>query len=464
MRDNLFDSGVQDLRDQMDGLPVSRRHFLSGALAASSLAFVGFSGDAAAAASQDRRDAIRANRRSAGRIANVQISHGGPGRGHGEPCLAVNPRDPRNLLAVAMWGPDTYVSVDGGLTWRPGGTLRLPSGSGGGNVSVAFDSDGEAFVTGLFGTPSSANSVLLWRTENRGRTFSSRVVVTDGANLDRPWVAADLHEPGLVHVVVADGPASGSSVGLTTGLRYSRSTDAGRTFEPPRTLATIPSGLANPMMVCGTAGSVYILYSGGAGADGNAAPDAQSSVSFVHSRDHGQTFQPPTALGRSTDLVSFPGLPGSTACASLPSIAADRDSGLVCIAFTDHKPHAGHGDVLLITSRNGGRTWSRAKAITPHDQSIYFQPAVAIGDAGRIGVMAFAMSHGKVSVVLMTSEPNSLRFGPPITITPQPFDPAKVNFQLGDYQTLAATPSGFHPLWNDTRTGKLELFTATVRG
>jgi hypothetical protein len=81
--------------------------------------------------------------------------------------------------------------------------------------------------------------------------------------------------------------------------------------------------------------------------------------------------------------------------------------------------------------------------------------------------MAFAMAHGLISVVLMLSKPGSLRFGPPITITSQAFNPAKgqgPNWRIGNYQALATTPGAFHPLWNDIRTGKLELFTAAVRG
>jgi hypothetical protein len=30
---------------------------------------------------------------------------------------------------------------------------------------------------------------------------------------------------------------------------------------------------------------------------------------------------------------------------------------------------------------------------------------------------------------------------------------------FGNYQGLAAAPGAFHPLWNDTCTGHLELFT-----
>jgi len=33
---------------------------------------------------------------------------------------------------------------------------------------------------------------------------------------------------------------------------------------------------------------------------------------------------------------------------------------------------------------------------------------------------------------------------------------------IGDYQGITATADTFHPIWNDTRTGQLEIFTASV--
>jgi hypothetical protein len=50
----------------------------------------------------------------------------------------------------------------------------------------------------------------------------------------------------------------------------------------------------------------------------------------------------------------------------------------------------------------------------------------------------------------------------PITVTDRPFDPAKAGYELGDYPALATRRGAFHPPWNDTRTGELELFTAAV--
>ena len=55
-------------------------------------------------------------------------------------------------------------------------------------------------------------------------------------------------------------------------------------------------------------------------------------------------------------------------------------------------------------------------------------------------------------------------------MTDRPFDPTLGGpggkhgaWWIGDYQGLAATAARVHLLWNDTRTGALELFTATHR-
>ena len=459
MNDSFSGDGSQPRAGAMTSMQVSRRGLLGGALAASSL-FVAGVPLQACAAGRDRTPTgslVRESPRHG--PLNVQVSHSGiPGRGHFEPSLAVNPRNPRNLLAVCSPGPNAYISFDGGLTWRSGGALRLPPDSGGGNMSAAFDSAGRGFACGSFGSAVKAGTtVLVWRTGDGGRTFTRPVVAGQGANLDRPWLATERYSPGVVHVVWSEG----SAAGVTTGLRYTRSGDGGRTFGAPRTIARRTTGLGNPIVACGPPGTVYILYSAGRGAVGRAAPDIPSTLTVICSHDQGQTFQPPITLGRSTDFLSFPSLRSGTGSA-LPAIAAHPGRGLACAAFIDHAAGASRAGVLIAASWDEGRTWSRATA-TPQDQIIYFQPQVAIDDAGRIGVMAVAMNQGKASVVLMISEPDSLRFGPPVTVTDRPFDPAKVNYELGDYQALATTPGAFHPLWNDTRTGELELFTAAVR-
>jgi hypothetical protein len=102
--------------------------FCDGALAASSLAAAGFP-----------LRALAIERRAAtGTSANVRVSRDDQ-PAHIEPSLAVNPRDPRNLLAACRVNgpPATYVSFDGGLTWQSNDPLPLPAG-GVATVSIAL--------------------------------------------------------------------------------------------------------------------------------------------------------------------------------------------------------------------------------------------------------------------------------------------------------------------------------------
>lgn len=457
MNDNP-DGGHRHLRPSAsDSRRVSRREFVGSAAALSWLCATGLPACASATAG--------------GTPTNVLVSHDHYA-GHTEPCLAVNPRNPRNLLAACELPQTvaTYVSFDGGRSWRSNGPLPLPAGSpGGGNVSAAFDDTGRGFVCGLVVSNSGQRSTYVWRSDDGGRTFTAPLKLGSGPGLDRPWLATETRASQALHVVWSNG----SSSGVATALDYARSTDGGRTFEAPRTIARVSAGLGNPVVACGSPGTVYAVYGGGNGALENAT-DVPMTVNVICSRDGGQTFAPPIELGRGQDLIAFPGLrieaTGSSPPArnsSLPAIAADPDTSLVCVVYTVHHPGAGHADAMLTISRDGGRSWTRATAVTPQDQVIYFEPQVAIDDAGRIGVMAFAMAQGMVSVVLMHSELGSSRFGAPIAVTDHPFNAATVadpngNLQLGDYQALATTPGGFHPLWNDARTGKLQLYTAAV--
>jgi hypothetical protein len=107
---------------------------------------------------------------------------------------------------------------------------------------------------------------------------------------------------------------------------------------------------------------------------------------------------------------------------------------------------------------------------TPHDDVIYFQPNLAVDAAGRVGISAFALAHGLVNQVLLLSKPHQLRFRAPLQVTTAPFDPHSPTaggkhgaWWIGDYQGITTSAGAFHLVWNDTRTGKLDLFAATVR-
>jgi hypothetical protein len=147
--------------------------------------------------------------------------------------------------------------------------------------------------------------------------------------------------------------------------------------------------------------------------------------------------------------------------------AADR---AFLAAYATHRPGAAHSDIVVTASRDRGRTWAKPVTATPHDDVTYFQPNLAVDEAGRVGISAFALAHGLVNQVLLLSQPHQLRFRAPLQVTTTPFAPHSPTaggkhgaWWIGDYQGITTSAGAFHLVWNDTRTGKLDLFAATVR-
>ncbi len=112
------------MREHVWSQPISRRSLLRSAAAAAPVAAGLPSGSLAAG-----------RLRRAG-TANVRVSHDHYGV-HVEPSVAVNPRHPRQLLAACQASPTanpeyiaTYLSFDGGASWRSGGVPQLPAARG----------------------------------------------------------------------------------------------------------------------------------------------------------------------------------------------------------------------------------------------------------------------------------------------------------------------------------------------
>ena len=401
------------------------------------------------------------------RPVNIRVSRDGYA-GHGEPSVAVNPRNPRNLLGACMvWHGNqveheviaTYASFDGGRAWRSNGALPMPHHTMfADDVSVAFDPAGRGFVCATAIT-STGRGVYLWRTDDGGVSFRGPIPVVTRVFVDHPWLAIAPDRGNMHAVWVAfDHQALG----------YTRSLDGGATFDAARAIpAADGTGINGPMAAAGRDGLVAAIYALDANGPGRGGGDTTMQIGVVCSANAGQSFAAPVTLGTSAFDIALPGdvHPGSS-----PAIAAAPNHRALYAAFVTHEPGAGHSDVMVTASVDRGRSWSTPAAATPPDNRIYFQPQLAVDRSGRVALSAFALADARIDTVLFRSPARRLSFGPPLTVTTRSFDPAlgvqggkHGAWWVGDYQGLAAsTASAVHPLWNDTRTGALELFTAAV--
>jgi hypothetical protein len=391
----------------------------------------------------------------------VQVSHDQFGA-HAEPAVAVNPRDPGNLLAASrvfrgkVRDLATYASFDGGLTWQSNGILPGSALGEDANVTVTFDQAGHGYVGGLVtsSTAGGGGPEYVWRTEDGGRHFGPPVVAMRG-NTDHSGLAAD-PAAGATDLYLA-GIAFHGSAGE---VYFSRSTDSGRSFEPARSIDPAHSPYDRLTVVAaGPDGTVTVMYY-------VEPPGGGVTVAVATSTDHGASFAAPVRLGTVRSPWPAPGV----STRSGPAIAIDPRTGDIYASVTTYAPATGASEVEVFTSRDHGRSWSAPAVVASNVNGTYFQPQLAVGDRGQVGLSVFELAHGRVQVVMVTSTPTGASFGAPRIVTGSSFDPtlglasgngAAAQHWLGNYQGLTATPGAFHPLWNGTRTGHLELFTAT---
>lgn len=406
-------------------------------------------------------------------VSNVRVSFDGFAA-HAEPAVAANPRDPANLLAACMAGEHddpgliaAYASFDGGKSWSSHGALPLPAGTVvADDVTVAFTPDGRGFVAAMATSEQSRSDrgVYHWRTDDGGRTFQPPVTVVCGVFVDHPTLSAETGRGAQARLYaswVADDHMA---------LGFTRSLDGGVTFEPSRSIqGPADTGISDTRSASGPNGLVCAIYgTDPQRLDDKGGGDRQFLIKTVTSTDGGLTFGAPAALGLSDPAIS---LPGGVIAGGGPSLAIDPCSGAIYAAFATRESGAAHTDIAVSASLDGGATWTTPVAVTSADTAVYFQPELAVDHKGRLWCSAFALTNGLVDVVLLSSPPGRPAFGAPRTVTSAPFDPTPAAdgnpkhgaWWIGDYQGLAVTPYGVHPLWNDTRTGRLELYTALVK-
>lgn len=320
--------------------------------------------------------------------------------------LAVNPRNPRHIVAVysdykTLWC-EVVVSTDGGRRWRrtrlqaPRGFVRPPCTVGDHLANfvdggIAFGKGNRVYVTfatGLVNPDGSQQgmSVLVARSNNGGRSFSTgflalpggadpeagpnytlpKLVVKPGrgATEDRIHVVANSEEtePRINPELRAE-PQELQRVVVTT------SNNGARTWSPP-VIASAPgqSSIEVTEPVLGRNDTLYVGWRtrNPAATPGRYLPEG--TVVVARSSDQGRTWTRTTAAGVRgfvyTGPVSPPysRSPTTFDASTFPRLAADPKSGNVYLAY-------GNGEVPL----SQGRTVRAADHFIHNNMDVYFQ-------------------------------------------------------------------------------------------
>jgi hypothetical protein len=439
-----------------------------------------------------------------------------------ENWLALNPRDPDNLVAGAkdynanatdcVW-VGLATSHDGGRSWKDQyiGGLKdqrltdptLAPYQCNTDPMFAFAGDGALYdVVEVYGARQPAgippdplglnspggpvggpNTMFVAKSTDGGTTFGPLARVWDGAPpamlQDRTLIVSN-PKSGSVHFVWSQRQDLQSSAQIVV----STSRDGGASWTLP-VLVSAPDLKFNipAAITARDDGEVVVFW---ASSDGFAAPTAD--LLAAASKDDGASFGPPVKVS-TAKLVLVPHLePAKFYVAINPQIAVDRSQGpregWLYAVWDDNQ--TGHLDPRISVSADGGATWSAPRSISGdpdgHDR---FHPAIAVDAWGAVHVTyddrRFDPANRLLDLVWAIA-PDGSNFTS-FRVTASSFD-GDLGFHqtgvpfIGDYNGLACVPKPgpatsagaaldgvCYASFADTRDGRSELAVAKlVRG
>ncbi len=418
-----------------------------------------------------------------------QVTFSLPNQSRSESAVAINPLNPRNIIAISKkfidpvkyhFTVEPLVTTDGGYTWSP---LPLPAPANWDGMTdpvVAFDHLGTAFVVAepLRFDPNDivVTGLQVFRLPNGRSSWSapqSLIVgrLVDG-NDDKSWMACDRGTNSVWKGRVY------AAWGVGGKLRVARSKDGGASWIGAGNLdagADVlgTNGVYAPEVSVDDNGIVHIVWHS----------PGSTTITYTRSIDGGETFAAPRHVVNGVVGLTSPPLPKSGSWAEFPNakfrvltLATGCAVGnRFLVAWSDLRD--GYARIYYHYSDNAGTTWtpSSGQPLWPSlskSSAVYqFHPQI-IADGNGVVACAFyefgqTQAGYRIATRIMGSFDEGTTFGLPADVSDSPWDPA-VNAPLahgnpndtfiGEYFGLDAARDGFAVISTDTRTGVQELF------
>ena len=441
-----------------------------------------------------------------------------------EPQLAV---DGANM--IAMWHQDRWsgggahgigvgYSSTGGASWTET-TIPWSACSGGTSATgmsayfrdsdpwVSFGPDGTAYASALafnIVSPNNANAVAAATSTDGGKTWGNVEAIPGSifpnaqSGTDKNSTTADPATAGTAYTVwdtlnsPTDNPDDRIHAAAYSGPAYfSKTTDGGQTwsdatviFNPKNRQQTIGN-----IIVVDPSTSPHTLYDF---FDDITSPNTPingvrttESIAFVKSTDDGATWgqaqviAPFNSLGVIDPNTGNPLRVGD----GLEEVARDASTGELYVVWESSSSYqkqlkqssaAWDDQVLLMSSTNGGATWSTPQSLDTGNNGLpAFIPTVAANN-GRVAVTYYDsrnLQPGQTNVMptdywARVSNDGGTTFGAEQRLTSVSFDvmsaPVARGFFLGDYEGLQPSGSGFEALF--VKTNCNAPYTSTLCG
>jgi hypothetical protein len=379
---------------------------------------------------------------------------------YSEPSIAINPANPQQLIAAYQVNASVAYSADAGKTWSIAANTAPDDYRRSGDVSVAYDRQGHAFLCYIafdkLGTENywargaTRNGVFVRRSSDGGKTWDKDHAIVFAHNSDpgipfedKPYIVAD-----TTHSKYAGNLYVGwTQWQLTKSIMLlSRSADSGKTWSKPIEIST-REGLPRD-----DNGAVE-GFTGAVGADGTlyTAWCDITGVVLAVSRDGGRTSSPSRTILQ-TGPSSFS--PVNVFRANgFPEIGIDPRSNKLYVTWSDYTN--GDIDVFAASSSDRGKTWSppvRVNNDALHNGLDQFFQWLAVDPVdGSVNILFCdrrADPDNRKYIMVLARSTDGARTFQNYAWSTKPSDPTDVF--MGDYMGIAALGGRVYGAWTRT--------------
>lgn len=386
-----------------------------------------------------------------------------------EPSIAINPRNPLNMVATSA-KDNVYVTIDGGKTWS---SQKLTSTFGVyGAPVVAVDSKGTFYLVHLSDptdegaqNEKSLDAIVCQISSDGGQTWDGGTAIGFNAPKDqhKPWATVD--GKGNVHVTWTQFDKFLSSDSTCQSVVMLSSSSNGKKWTKPVQISNIPGDcLDDDNTVRGAVPAIsddkklYVAWSG------------RNKLYLDRSFDGGNMW-----LSNDIVIADHPGgwnidVPGHDRSNGMPTLVVDRSKaqskGLIYLVWADQRNGKDNTDIWFMRSNNFGDYWSTAIKIGGDgDQKHQYMPRMTIDNTtGYLYVLYYDRSNfddNQTDVYLAYSRDAGTSFKT-MKISETPFTPDG-SFPFGEYLNITAHKGTIMPIWTRMDEGRTSVLTALVR-
>jgi hypothetical protein len=329
-------------------------------------------------------------------VAGITINHSAhistdaPSSPHFECFIAVNPRNPNNIVATTYsirhghYDSPVYVSFDAGRTWQVSKVTGREDHMG--DPTAYFGPDGTAYYLTM-NTPGN----VIYRSTDGGKNFSPYSVAVRGLD-DRPYLTIDttrgphagnIYITGMAHVFRTDG-------GETVTAAMVRSVDSGRVFERIRFLEPGEGWPSSSRFESPPAGEPVVTPDGTLAVPVlSASPTVlgdsigRGHISLWVSKDGGMRFLPVTPGTARTKFWGPTMWRGIHGVRSAVDMTRGPHRGTIYVTWSNYEN--GHNVIRLARTKDLGKTWATT-LVNDAPGADASTPSVAVNKDGVVGV------------------------------------------------------------------------------